>query len=144
MAKAIMIQGTASGVGKTMLTLALCRIFKENGCTVAPFKAQNMTANTFITAGGEEIATSQWLQALAAGVEPCADMNPAIFKPSKGGSQIILNGKIYTEINLPEEDDLFDNHDQTADIENQIAKLANTIRQSVNMDLIEKILDEGV
>ena len=82
MAKAIMIQGTASGVGKTMLTLALCRIFKQDGYAVAPFKAQNMTTNTHITAKGEEIAVSQWLQALAAGVEPMPEMNPVILRPS--------------------------------------------------------------
>ena len=64
-AKAIMIQGTASGVGKTMLTIALCRIFAEDGFRVAPFKPQNMTANTALTAKGDEIAVSQFLQALA-------------------------------------------------------------------------------
>jgi len=81
MAKAIMIQGTASGVGKTMLTLALCRIFKQDGHKVAPFKAQNMTTNTCRIETGEEIAISQWLQALAAGAEPSIDMNPIVVKP---------------------------------------------------------------
>jgi len=81
MAKAIMIQGTASGVGKTILTLALCRIFKQDGYSVAPFKAQNMTTNTYLTKNGDEIAISQWLQGLAAGVEPTIDMNPIVLKP---------------------------------------------------------------
>ena len=81
MAKAVMVQGTASGVGKTMLTLALCRIFKQDGRCVAPFKAQNLTQNTRLTRNGDEIAMSQWLQALAAGIEPCADMNPIVLKP---------------------------------------------------------------
>ena len=76
-----MIQGTASGVGKTILTLALCRIFKQDGYCTAPFKAQNMTTNTCLTQQGDEIATSGWLQALAAGVEPSIDMNPIVLKP---------------------------------------------------------------
>lgn len=79
--KPIMIQGTASGVGKTTLALALCRIFKQDGHNVAPFKAQNMTENTCHTKDGEEIAISQWLQAKAAGVTPCKDMNPIVLKP---------------------------------------------------------------
>jgi len=80
-AKPIMIQGTASGVGKTILTIALCRIFKQDGYKVAPFKAQNMTSNTCLTTAGDEIAISQHLQALAAGAEPCFDMNPIVLKP---------------------------------------------------------------
>lgn len=100
MAKAIMIQGTASGVGKTMLTLALCRIFKQDGYTVAPFKAQNMTTNTYTTPGGEAIAISQYLQALAAGIPPTPDTNPVILKPStqKKATEIILHGKPYDTI----------------------------------------------
>jgi len=94
-----MIQGTASGVGKTILTLALCRIFKQDAYTVAPFKAQNMTANTRLTGSGDEIAISQWLQALAAGVEPCVDMNPVILKPgAQKGTQVILYGRPYDMI----------------------------------------------
>jgi len=81
MAKAIMIQGTASGVGKTILTLALCRIFKQDGHLTAPFKAQNMTTNTCVTKQGDEIAVSGWLQALAAEAEPDIDMNPIVLKP---------------------------------------------------------------
>ncbi|MCL2571868.1 MAG: cobyric acid synthase [Defluviitaleaceae bacterium] len=101
MAKVIMIQGTASGVGKTMLTLALCRIFKQDGYSVAPFKAQNMTANTHITEAGDEIAVSQWLQSLAAGIEPSPDMNPIILKPSTehNTTLIMLNGKPFDTIN---------------------------------------------
>jgi len=81
MAKAIMIQGTASGVGKTILTLALCRIFKQDGHAVSPFKAQNMTLNTCLTNIGDEIAVSQWLQAKAACTTPSKDMNPIVLKP---------------------------------------------------------------
>ena len=81
-AKAIMVQGTASGVGKTILTLALCRIFKQDGHITAPFKAQNMTGSTCAAQDGhDEIAVSQWLQAKAAGAVPRKDMNPIVVKP---------------------------------------------------------------
>ena len=101
MARPIMIQGTASGVGKTMLTLALCRIFRQDGYTVAPFKAQNLTTNTHMTIAGEEIAVSQWLQALAAEVEPTPEMSPVILRPSaeREATQVILNGKPFDTIN---------------------------------------------
>ena len=81
MAKAIMLQGTASGVGKTVLTLALCRIFQQDGLLVTPFKAQNMTSYTCQTKQGDEIAVSQWIQAQAAKTEPIKDMNPIVLKP---------------------------------------------------------------
>ena len=99
MARSIMIQGTSSGVGKTVITMALCRIFKQDGYKVAPFKSQNMTANTAFTKDGDEIAISQLLQAYAAGTAPSAAMNPVILKPEKLGTQIILNGKYYDTIN---------------------------------------------
>ena len=94
MAKSIMIQGTASGVGKTILTMALCRIFKEDGYRTAPFKSQNMTSNTALIGSGEEIAVSQILQAKASGIEPDVTMNPIILKPTpeNRGTQLILNG----------------------------------------------------
>jgi len=97
MAKTIMVQGTASGVGKTIITLALCRIFKQDGYRVAPFKPQNMTANTAKTANGDEIAVSQFLQAQAAGVEPDAGMNPVLLKPphDKMGTIVLVNGCLY-------------------------------------------------
>ena len=101
MPKAIMIQGTASGVGKTIITTALCRIFKQDGCKVAPFKSQNMTANTTLAQNGDEVAVSQVLQAYAAGIEPDASMNPVILKFSaeKKGTQVILNGKYCDTVN---------------------------------------------
>lgn len=81
MAKAIMIQGTSSGVGKSIITLALCRIFAQDGYKVAPFKAQNMTTYTTTTDCGNEIAVSGWLQARAAKINPCADVAPVVVKP---------------------------------------------------------------
>lgn len=94
MAKAIMVQGTASNVGKSLLAAALCRIFRQDGYRVAPFKAQNMALNSFITADGLEMGRAQVVQAEAAGIAPDARMNPILLKPtSDSGSQVILNGK---------------------------------------------------
>lgn len=93
MAKSIMIQGTASNAGKSLLCAALCRIFKQDGYRVAPFKSQNMALNSAITAGGLEMGRAQAVQALAAGVEPHVDMNPILLKPtSSTGSQVIVHG----------------------------------------------------
>ena len=94
-AKAIMLQGTMSNVGKSFLTAALCRIFMRNGYSVAPFKSQNMALNSFITADGCEIGRAQALQAQAAGIEPSALMNPVLLKPTTNtGSQVIVNGRV--------------------------------------------------
>ena len=94
MAKAIMILGTASGVGKTVFCLALCRIFAQDGYRVSPFKALNVTTNTTFAADGGEIALSQHLQALAAGVPTQTDMNPLVLKiPSMQQTEVIRNGK---------------------------------------------------
>ncbi len=96
MAKAIMIQGTMSGVGKSLLTAALCRIFYQDGIRVCPFKSQNMALNSFVTADGLEMGRAQVLQAQAAGLEPDVRMNPILLKPSSDtGSQVILDGVVY-------------------------------------------------
>lgn len=93
MAKAIMIQGTSSDSGKTFLVAALCRIFAQAGYKVAPFKAQNMASDSYVTEKGEEIARSVAVQAFCAGCEPDARMNPILLKPvSDMGSQVIVNG----------------------------------------------------
>lgn len=91
--RAIMIQGTMSNVGKSLLTAALCRIFRQDGFSVAPFKSQNMALNSFITPDGLEIGRAQALQAEAAGIAPSALMNPILLKPTTDiGSQVIVNG----------------------------------------------------
>ena len=93
MAKRLMIQGTMSGAGKSLLCAALCRIFKQDGLRVAPFKSQNMSLNSYVTADGLEIGRAQAVQAQAAGIAPDARMNPVLLKPSSDtGSQVIVNG----------------------------------------------------
>lgn len=100
MSKSLMIQGTGSGVGKSVIVAGLCRIFRDMGIKVAPFKAQNMALNSFITKEGGEIGRAQAFQAEAAGIEPCNDMNPILLKAtSESGCQVILNGKVYANMN---------------------------------------------
>ncbi len=95
MGKAIMVQGTASSVGKSIITAGLCRVLKNRGFKVAPFKAQNMALNSFITAKGLEMGRAQVVQAEAAGVEPSVLMNPVLLKPSTDkNAQVIVNGKV--------------------------------------------------
>ncbi len=95
MAKAIMLQGTMSNVGKSFLTAALCRIFRQDGYTCAPFKSQNMALNSYVTPAGLEIGRAQAMQAAAACIEPSALMNPILLKPTTDtGSQVIVNGKV--------------------------------------------------
>ena len=95
MAKSIMVQGTTSGTGKSFLVAALCRIFKQDGYRVAPFKSQNMALNSFITKDGFEMGRAQVMQAEAAGIEPSVLMNPILLKPTNDvGSQVIVNGEV--------------------------------------------------
>lgn len=93
-AKAIMVLGTGSGVGKSFVTAGLCRIFSDAGVRVAPFKAQNMSNNSFVTREGGEMGRAQVVQAECARVEPSVHMNPVLLKPaSDNGSQVIVHGR---------------------------------------------------
>lgn len=94
-AKCIMIQGTMSGAGKSLLCAGLCRVFRQDGLRVAPYKSQNMALNSYVTANGLEMGRAQVVQAAAAGVEPDVRMNPILLKPSSDtGSQVIVNGEV--------------------------------------------------
>lgn len=95
MAKVVMIQGTMSGAGKSLIVAGLCRIMKRDGYRVAPFKSQNMALNSFITKDGLEMGRAQVMQAEAAGMEPLVCMNPILLKPTDHtGSQVIVNGRV--------------------------------------------------
>ena len=95
MAMNIMIQGTMSNAGKSLLAAGLCRVLKQDGYRVAPFKSQNMALNSFITKDGGEMGRAQVVQAEAAGIEPDTRMNPILLKPTTDvGSQVIINGQV--------------------------------------------------
>jgi adenosylcobyric acid synthase len=92
----IMVQGTASSVGKSIIVTALCRIFKQDGFTVCPYKSQNMSLNSYITLDGKEMGRAQVLQAYAAGLQPEAYMNPILLKPTTDKKcQVIVKGKVF-------------------------------------------------
>lgn len=98
-AKPIMVQGTASNVGKSILAAALCRILRQDGHSVAPFKSQNMALNSFITREGLEMGRAQVTQAEAAGVEPSVLMNPVLLKPTGDAkSQVIVEGEVWANL----------------------------------------------
>ena len=132
MAKAIMLQGTMSNVGKSFLTAALCRIFMQDGYRCAPFKSQNMALNSFITKDGLEMGRAQAMQAEAAGTEPSVLMNPILLKPTTDvGSQVILNGRVQGNMKASE---YFRNKKQFLPV---IQKAYETLAQDYEIIVIE-------
>ena len=102
-AKCIMVQGTMSGAGKSLLCAGLCRVFRQDGWRVAPFKSQNMALNSYVTRQGLEMGRAQVMQAEAAGIQPDVRMNPILIKPSSDtGSQVIVNGEIRGQMTAAE------------------------------------------
>ena len=97
--KSLLFLGTSSGAGKTTLDAAFCRYLARSGKKVAPFKGSNLSLNSYVTLGGEEIGMGQAFQAWACGIEPTGDMNPVLLKPSgPGRMQVGLRGKPYMDI----------------------------------------------
>jgi len=107
MTQAIMLQGTASDVGKSVLAAGLCRIFYQDGWRTAPFKSQNMALNSGITPDGKEMGRAQIMQAEAAGIAPDVRMNPVLLKPSAGSqAQVVLMGEVVSQMDAARYHDL--------------------------------------
>jgi adenosylcobyric acid synthase len=106
-AKTLMLQGTGSGVGKSLIVAGLCRAYRNHGLEVRPFKPQNMSNNAAVTPDGGEIGRAQATQARACGVAPSVDMNPVLLKPqSEHGAQIVLRGRVIGQASAGEYQDL--------------------------------------
>ncbi|NNN04955.1 MAG: cobyric acid synthase [Elusimicrobia bacterium] len=130
--KVIMVQGTGSYVGKSVIATALCRIFKQDGLRVAPFKAQNMANNSYVTKDGGEIGRAQAVQAEACGLEPSVLMNPVLLKPTTDvGSQIIVMGKPRAMMQAVEY------HAYKRKLLPQVAKALETLRAGHDVVVIE-------
>src|SRR5437667_9409102 len=96
MRRSLMILGTASHVGKSIIVTALCRVFRQRGLLVAPFKSENMSLNSFVCRDGSVIGRAQVAQAEAAGAEPDSDMKPILLKPATARAiQIVLHDRVY-------------------------------------------------
>lgn len=127
-----MIQGTASSVGKSLLVTALCRIFRQDGIDVAPFKAQNMALNSAVTPDGFEIGRAQAVQAEAAGIAPTVEMNPILLKPEPGmRSQVVLMGRVAGTMTWGQY------HARREETTRAIASALDTLRQRHELIVIE-------
>ncbi|MBR4759954.1 MAG: cobyric acid synthase, partial [Lachnospiraceae bacterium] len=131
-AKAIMVQGTMSGAGKSMIAAGLCRIFADDGYRVAPFKSQNMALNSFITEDGLEMGRAQVMQAECAKIRPQAAMNPILLKPtSDTGSQVIINGKAIGNMKAAEY------YQHKKDFKKDILKAYDSLAENADIIVIE-------
>ena len=132
MSRILMIQGTSSSAGKSILVTALCRILRQDGLRVAPFKAQNMSLNSFVTEEGGEMGRAQVVQAAAAGIKPIVDMNPVLLKPEADSRcQIIVHGKVSQTISA-------DNYYRyTPSLLEAVASSLHRLRSTYDVILIE-------
>ncbi|MEB6634078.1 cobyric acid synthase [Kluyvera cryocrescens] len=132
MTQAIMLQGTASDVGKSMLVAGLCRIFYQDGLRTAPFKSQNMALNSGITPDGKEMGRAQIFQAEAAGISPDVRMNPILLKPtSDRKAQIVLMGEVATNM------DAVSYHDYKPRLREQILEVYQSLAQEYDVLVLE-------
>ena len=127
-----MFQGTASSVGKSIISAAFCRIFNDEGLKVSPFKSQNMALNSYVTIDGKEMGRAQVVQAEASRVAPMVEMNPILLKPTSDvGSQVIINGKVYKNLKAK---DYFDMKVKLKDI---VLRAYNNLNSSFDVIVIE-------
>lgn len=132
LAKVIMVQGTTSNAGKSLLTAGLCRVFMQDGYKVAPFKSQNMALNSYITKDGFEMGRAQVMQAEAAGIEPTVEMNPILLKPTNDtGSQVIINGEVLCNMSAKEY------HKCKKQFANDVMKAYNKLDEKYDIIVIE-------
>lgn len=132
MGKSLMIQGTASDSGKSIIVAGLCRIFHQDGLKVMPFKSQNMALNSYITLDGKEMGRAQVFQAEAAGIEPDARMNPVLLKPtSDRKSQVIFNGKVLCDM------DAVEYHEFKPQLVEKISALYQELQQENDVIVLE-------
>ncbi len=132
MSKSLMLQGTSSDVGKSVVATGLCRIFARRGISVAPFKAQNMALNSYVTVEGEEMGRAQVDQARAAGIEPSVEMNPVLLKPEgHSRSQVIVMGHPVDSLSA------VDYHRRKTELWGHVTAALETLRARYDLIVVE-------
>ena len=144
MSKCLMIQGTSSDAGKSLLVSGLCRLYSNRGYKVTPFKSQNMSLHSYTTKEGAEIAIAQVTQAKAARINPTADMNPVLLKPNgKYSSQVVIHGKTVgkKDFSKKEEDN---KSDDTNNTDKEIVNKNNNTHNTNNKEIAKKAIEESL